>query len=150
MKKDCACYMDRFLALDRNERLPLGLTVHLLFCGKCRNFVRRFTLLERRCSKENLSRISCDSDDVAGIMRRLDSAYGQYGLKHERVPMRHWVIAGAALVICVALFEIFAAAVSSALFAVPLSLCFAFTIILYCAVFVGANMDFFIKKWKIQ
>ena len=58
MKKNCDFYMDKFFALDKNERLPASLTVHLFFCRNCGNFVRKFSLLEKKCSKENMKKIS--------------------------------------------------------------------------------------------
>lgn len=150
MKKNCDFYMDIFFALDKNERLPLSLTAHLLFCRKCRNFVRKFSLLEKKCSMENMKKISCGSKNVVDIMRRLDSAYEMYNLQKERVSMRQWLAAGVSLMLCVVLFELLAFFASADFFVFPLSLFFAFSIIMYCAAFVGTNMDFFIKKWKIQ
>ena len=150
MKKNCDFYMDKFFALDKNERLPASLTVHLFFCRNCRNFVRKFSLLEKKCSKENMKKISCDSRNVVEIMRRLDSAYEMYNLQKERVSMRQWLVAGATLVLCMVLFEMLAFFASAEFFIFPLSLFFAFSIIMYCVAFVGTNMDFFIKKWKIQ
>ena len=150
MKKSCDFYMDKFFALDKNERLPASLTVHLLFCKKCRNFVRKFSLIEKKCSKENMKKISCESKNVLEIMSRLDSAYEMYNLQKERVSMRQWLAAGAALILCVVLFEMLAFFASADFFIFPLSLFFAFSIIMYCVAFVGTNMDFFIKKWKIQ
>ena len=91
-----------------------------------------------------------DSKNVVEIMRRLDSAYEMYNLQKERVSMRQWLVAGATLVLCVVLFEMLAFFASAEFFIFPLSLFFAFSIIMYCAAFVGTNMDFFIKKWKIQ
>ena len=43
--------MEEFLKLDKNERIPLSLTLKLLCCKKCRNEVRLLTKAEKLASK---------------------------------------------------------------------------------------------------
>ena len=50
MSKICEERMNEFLMLDKNERIPLRVTLHLLKCAKCRSEVRLMTMAERVCS----------------------------------------------------------------------------------------------------
>ena len=35
--KECNSVMEEYLSLDKGERIPLPITLHLLSCKKCRN-----------------------------------------------------------------------------------------------------------------
>lgn len=150
MEKKCESYMDRFFALDKNERLPLSLTLHLLACKKCRSSVRRLTLLEKKCSRENLRKIKADSKSVAGIMSLLDGECRRCNISRKSVSLTHWSFTGILLLLCMIVMELLAIVTASELMMFSISFFFGFSVIVYCAFFVGLNMDFFIKKWKIE
>ncbi len=150
MKANCDFYMDMFFALDKNERLSFKLTKHLLFCKNCRSSVRKFSLLEKKCSKENLQKLPSQSKNVKDLMTRLDREYEIYNLQKEQVSLKAWVVIGILLIFSMLVFEPLAFSVFPESMMFPISLIFAFGIITYCVVFVGTNMDFFIKKWKIE
>ena len=47
MTKQCEKVMNNFLELDKNQKIPLHITAHLLFCKECRSKVRVLTLAEK-------------------------------------------------------------------------------------------------------
>ena len=42
----CKKYFDKYLSLDKNEIIPFRVSLHLLFCAKCRTAVRSMTAAE--------------------------------------------------------------------------------------------------------
>jgi hypothetical protein len=144
--------MDKFFMLDKNSRLPFSLTVHLLTCRECRANVRQLTRFEKKCAKENLKKINIDSSAVTNIMIRLSDECEKAGVKKEKVSLRQWFLAGAFLLCCMIFSEVMAVFVSSSseILVFHISLFFALTVIGYFGFFVGTNMDFFVKKWKLR
>lgn len=142
--------MNRFFSLDKNERLPLSLTLHLLACKKCRSSVRRLTLLEKRCSRENLRKIRVNSRNVAEVIKLVDSECRRCRIRRENVSLAQWIFAGILLLLCMIVMELLAIVTTSDLMVFSTSFFFGLSIVVYCAFFIGTNMDFFIKKWKIE
>ncbi len=121
--------MDEFLALDKNEKLPLKVTLHLLTCQNCRTEVRLLTLAEKIAARKTSS-IPVES----GISRE------------NPVTLTNWVIGGIIMVLFLISFLFLSKPLHSTALNLAFALVFAFTITAYCGTFVGLNLDFFVKK----
>lgn len=145
MKKNCDQIMERFLELDKNERLPLQVTMHIIACKKCRTEVRLFTLAERVCA-EPLKIPAADNDTIINmLMRKIDPEYVSNG-RIAHISMRRWIVSGIAMIIAMCMFLFLHSSIASN--ALDIAFCILFTCVVsaYCAIFVGSNMDFFVKK----
>ena len=70
--KKCEFYMDEFLKLDKNDRLPLSLTIHLLLCKECRTIVRNLTLADQACKASMNKTVDSYDPSVIAIMKSIN------------------------------------------------------------------------------
>lgn len=145
MKKNCDEIMDLFLELDKNQRLPLKVTLHLLFCKKCRTEVRLFTLAEKTCSQPLKVPLADNDAIIDMLMTKINPNYSKDG-KIAHISMTKWIVSGITMILAMLMFLVLRPYVAST--TLDISFCILFTCVIsaYCAIFVGSNMDFFIKK----
>ena len=127
----CEKNMDKFLALDKYERIPLGVTLHFLCCKKCRTQARYLTLAERYTSEP------IRETPVKNMLENIPI---------KPVSMAKWIISGIIMILMMVVSGILLNKTESPAFAIILNINFGLIITAYCAIFVGTNMDFFIKK----
>ena len=139
----CEAIMDAFFALDKNERLPLSVTLHLLTCKKCRTQIRLCTLAER-VNAGPLMR-EANNEEIAALMGKLNAAL-PFKKELHYISMRRWIIAGVVMVFAMLLFAFITPVSTESSLHLMFYLVFAGVITAYCAFFVGSNMDFFVKK----
>ncbi|AEE15967.1 hypothetical protein [Treponema brennaborense] len=145
MNRTCEQIMDDFLALDKNERMPLHVTVHLLRCKKCRTAVRLCSCAEKSAARPLKTAESAAGAAVVALMKKIDPSY-----KGEEpvapISLKRWVVSGIAMIVAMLMFRLTPAAMSSETLVVSFYLLFALVVTAYCAIFVGSNLDFFVKK----
>lgn len=134
--------MNTFLALDKDERLPLAVSFHLLACPECRSQVRLLTRAEHIAATALSREAGEDDRAVFAIMQK--AGIGEKSLPNP-ISLKRWVVSGIAMVLLMLSFGLFAAESSSEL-KIAFYLVFALIITTYCAMFIGSNIDFFIKK----
>ncbi|MBR1403889.1 MAG: hypothetical protein IJ558_06895 [Treponema sp.] len=128
--ENCEKKMDEFLALDKNERLPLSLTLHLLSCKKCRSQVHYLTLAERYASEPIHA---ASAKELFATRQPL-----------KPVSMTKWIVWGTIMLLLMVTFGIFLNRIDHA--AIFFHVLFGILVTAYCVLFVATNMDFFIKK----
>lgn len=127
----CESIMERFLQLDKNERLPLSMTLHLLKCKKCRTQVHYLTLAEKYASKP------LQNKSLKEILENMSA---------KPVSLTKWIIWGILMIFLMITFGIFLNKIDRTSFAIIFNVMFGVMVTVYCALFVGMNIDFFIKK----
>lgn len=127
----CEKNMDVFLSLDKNERIPLGVTLHLLKCKKCRSQVHYLTLAERYASEPIRTN---------GIKEMLEN------LPVKPVSMTKWIFWGVVMILLMVNFVLFLNKIDQKTFAIIFNIIFGILVTAYCTLFVGTNIDFFVKK----
>lgn len=142
MNEKCENQMNTFLMLDKNQRLPLGLTLHLLKCPECRNQVRLMTMAERIAAKPLKVSVPVSAESIKEMVHGLNLNW------IKPVSMTKWVVGGILMIIFMLFFSIFVRmfGFSNENLQLAFYLVFAGFVTIYCMSFVGANMDFFIKK----
>lgn len=146
----CAKVMDDFLLLDKNQKLPFRITWHLLTCKKCRTQVRLCTLAEKASSKPLNASLPLDNDTLVAIMAQIDSKYERKVEKIKHVSLRHWIIIGLIMLVAMLFYGIQTVSLNSTVLVIPFYLCFAGIVCVYCALFVGSNLDFFVKLFNTK
>lgn len=142
MKQNCDFYMDEYLSLDKGERLPLDLSIHILMCPKCRSEIRALLKAEKMLKKPLKIPVPIENDTIVNVMKNIDPSYNP---QEHRVSFKQWIITGLFMLLCVLILTIFAIPINEIM--AVLSYCiFSFLIVVYCVAFIGANLDFFIKK----
>lgn len=156
----CDKAFDRYLSLDKNERVPLSLTVHLLFCPVCRTGVRHLSHAEETLSSilEPAPAVRSEDPVVAAALSRIAAA----GLVYPSVPVTvhsvslvRWLLAGVALIagFAVVPFSTIGSWSSQTFgpsFLVPFYLLCGVAVTAYCGLFVGTNIDLFVKKFGFR
>ncbi|MBE6349386.1 MAG: hypothetical protein E7062_01340 [Spirochaetaceae bacterium] len=139
---NCEKAMNTFFELDKNERLPLKLTLHLFACKKCRSLVRSLTLAEKSASK-TLQQVKKTTDaPILSIMENIKNSVPVS--QQPQVSLAKW-ITGGIIMICLMLFFNFLTQGNSS-FSFIFAIVFAGVVCAYSAIFVGSNLDFFVKK----
>jgi hypothetical protein len=138
--------MDTFFALDKNQKIPLPVTMHLLACRKCRSQVRLLTMAEKIAAKELKQAEPLDNEILLSIMKKVDPQYAEkLADSIPTVSMIKWIAAGCIMIGALLFYGIFNTTQTSSPLTVSFYLFFAAAVTAYCAVFIGSNMDFFVK-----
>lgn len=145
MKEKCSIIMDKFLELDKNDRIPLNLTcvLHFLVCKKCRTQVRLMTVANKVCAEPLKMPLSDNDRAIELLMKKIDS---EYDSQTYHISMRRWIVSGIIMILAMLVFLFSRSFLSSEALDFAFFFIFSSVISAYCAIFVGSNMDFFIKK----
>lgn len=140
-KAKCSYVMDKFLELDKNEKIPVWMTKHFLLCEECRSSVRMYTQAEKMLSKEGQKENPFGYATVSDIKEKLYPG----STKPKRVPLLYWIIIGIVLLLCMILCTICTIEVFPAIQGYTF-LFVAAVISTYIILFIGFNLDIFIKQ----
>lgn len=141
--KDCNIIMEEYLALDKGERVPLGVTIHLLACKKCRAQVRLLRSAERSSVPDPCKQTALDDAAILAVMNKISSK--KNGEKNP-ISLSKWIVGGVAMVALFITFSVFERPGASRALTVYTYIELAALITAYCALFIRSNMDFFVKK----
>lgn len=142
----CTQIMTDYLALDRNEHVPLSITAHLLVCKKCRTEVRLLTMADKACTQPLSIPIPLNDETITSIMKAIIPDYkGEQDFSLGKVSLKRWVISGTLMIFAMLFFGINSYSHDPRI-AILIYLIFAAVITVYLALFVASNMDFFVKK----
>ena len=146
MKTDekCTQIMDSFLKLDKDERIPLKTTMHLLSCRNCRTQVRLMTKAERLAEAPLHFTAPVSNESLWNTIKNLNPSWK---LELKPVSFAKWLWGGILMILFLILFAVFIRGTQNESYLIAFYLVFAGCICLYTAVFVGSNMDFFVKKF---
>ena len=133
IERKCEKNMETYLLLDKNEVVPLSVTLHLLLCKSCRTEVHYLSLAERTAAKT--------------LKEKLPECNATKKMEAPKNPisMTKWIVGGATLTIFLLFFGVTAKSATPEL-QLLFYIFFAAAICAYCAVFIATNLDFFIKK----
>lgn len=148
-KERCNAVCNDFLALNKNDALPLSVKLHTLLCKDCRKSIRLYRQAENLCAYPLSGTLSFDDPRVTAVMKRITDTYsGANEDDIQLISLKRWIIAGCILVGTILLFGLFGTSDVRPHMQILLYLCFAGFISGYCAFFVGGNLQFFIKKYR--
>lgn len=148
-KELCEKMMDQFLMLDKNQLLPLSLCLHLLVCKKCRSQVRYLSFAENTLAKTLQQMLPLGESKIKTIMKIIDSKYEENTICP--VSFVNWIVVGIIMVLTMVIFVISDYSLGlSSIISLWVYLFFGLCIAVYAIIFVGSNMDFFIKKIDIS
>ncbi len=173
-KNKCEKYFDKFLSLDKNEIIPLSVSIHLLLCAKCRTAVRSMSIAEdllqqdmneaagnkstgvpRKTDKKKNSFPAAESRDpvVAAALSQIADAGLTYPIEPVtgRVSLEKWTVGGIILILCLTFFPFTALGewgekVLGEGFSISFYVLTGISIAVYISLFIGSNIDFFVKK----
>lgn len=143
---NCDSVMNNYLELDRNSHLPINLTLHFLTCKNCRTQVRILTKADKVCKEQVQIPVPYTNETLLSIMNKIDPSFVKSELNSESpITMKKWIIAGILMIVGMLFFGISDYATNLQL-SIAFYLVFAGAVTAYCGLFIGCNMDFFVKK----
>jgi len=145
MKREtCNIIMNHFLELDKNERLPFSITFHLLICKRCRTQVRLLTQAEKTAAEPVKIPVPLNDTTIEAVLKKIDPAYN--AVSGSPISLLKWIVSGLLMIFLLLIFGVITNSTSSGQLLLVFYLMFAILVTVYCALFVGCNMDFFVKK----
>ena len=127
MDKNCDYYMDSYLMLDKGELVPLKTAIHIMGCKKCRNEVRAMIKAERLASSP------LKEHEPTPFLKK-------------PVTIFQWILGGVIMIVALCFFGIYTQSIKDTVTDILFNTTLAFVIISYTALFIGTNLDFFVKK----
>lgn len=145
MKREtCNIIMNHFLELDKNERMPFSITFHLLICKRCRTQVRLLTQAEKTAAEPVKIPVPLNDTTIETVLKKIDPAYN--AVSDSPISLLKWIVSGLLMIFLLLIFGVITNSTSSGQLLLVFYLMFAILVTVYCALFVGCNMDFFVKK----
>ena len=138
--------MDEFLKLDKNERIPLSLTLRLLCSKKCRTEVRLLTKAEKLASEPLSVQTPVTDESISAVLKKINPQLAESSVAKNPFPLSRWIAAGLTMTFLMVFFGVLTRTNSGQIVVLPFYFLFAAVFTIYCAFFVGCNMDFFVKK----
>lgn len=143
--KKCNKIIERFLQLDKNQRLPLSITLHILSCKSCKNKIRMMSLAEEAIKEPISIEVPITDNSIEQIMQKISpETYNK--ITKNPISMTNWIISGIITILLLCASVIFASKFNSSTLTFIYTLISGTAIITYCCAFVISNIDFFVKK----
>lgn len=144
MENKCEEMMNEYLMLDKGEKVPLHLTMHILGCKKCRGQIKLMKKAEEKISAPLKILAPVTDESIAKVLEQVSPELKIRN--HKPFPVFGWILGG----VIMAALLIFAMNNISDFHNNRLTAYYAYTlagsISVYCAVFVFSHMDAFVKK----
>ena len=145
-RSKCDKMMDKFLMLDKQERIPLDVTFHLLKCKKCRTQVRYLSKAEKYASEPLKVSVPITDSKISAILKAANPRWSTENFKIKPVSMAKWIVCGILMLLFMTTYTFTAAKLGNEEANTFFYITFGIVITAYCAIFIASNLDFFIKK----
>lgn len=145
-RNKCDKMMDKFLMLDKQERIPLDVTFHLLKCKKCRTQVRYLSKAEKYASEPLKVSVPITDSKISAILKAANPRWSTENFKIKPVSMAKWIVCGILMLLFMTTYTFTAAKLGNEEANTFFYITFGIVITAYCAIFIASNLDFFIKK----
>lgn len=140
----CDKYMEEYIELERNQRLPFKMTWHLLTCKDCRSKVRMLSQADKTCKQSTSKQTDIYNATIENILKQLNLPLEQTDIKP--FSMAPWIIGGWAIIGAIIFFVLGRWNESTSL-GIYAYITMAFILILYIGFFILSHLDFFVKKF---
>ena len=142
----CDKMMDKFLMLDKQELIPLDVTLHLLKCKKCRTQVRYLSKAEKYVCEPLKVSVPITDSKINAILKASNPRWSTENFKIKPVSMAKWIICGILMLLFMTTYTFTAAKLGNEEANIFFYITFGIVITAYCSIFIATNLDFFIKK----
>ncbi len=143
-KQICEKYIEEYLELENNQRVPMKMTMHFLTCKDCRSKVKMLAKAERACKKNAMQKTDINNDTIQSILKQLNIATENHTVKQFSIAP--WIIGAIILIASFICYFVMKKSSTSEL-SIYTYIVFAMIIAAYCASFIAGNIELFIKKF---
>ena len=129
--KKCNKIIERYLQLDKNQRLPLSITLHILSCKSCKNKIRMMSLAEESIKEPISIEVPITDNSIEQIMQKISpESYNK--ITKNPISMTNWIISGIITILLLCASVIFASKFNSSTLTFIYTLISGTAIITYC------------------
>ena len=139
----CDKFTEDFLMMDKGQHFSAGQVIHLMCCRECRTMVRLLSRAEK-ISSVPLIKIEKNQMTARSIINHIMNSFDS--IKPVKVTILPWTVLGIIMILSLFVLIPVSAHFSSSFIKGYLSIFIAVVITIYCILFVGFNIDFFVKK----
>lgn len=151
----CNEVVNKYLLLDKHERVPVSITVHLLYCKKCRTLIRNMTIAAESGQAEMYEAMSGNNPLFLKTLQQIGlEQFVEKPAEVKNVSLLPW-IAGEILIIAgfilMPLTNVgqWTAKSFGKIFTVPFIFIAVIFFAAYIFIFIDKNLDFFVKKFGL-
>lgn len=149
MNDKCEQIMNKYLMLDKDERVPLKISLHLLGCKKCREQIKLLKLAEKEISAPLKIQTPVTDKTIQNVLAQVNiSNISQKDKFYKPLPFAGWIIGGIIMVALLFSSMFTTSDMESKTLDIWYALTIAGCVTAYCAVFVCSHIDLFVKKIK--
>lgn len=142
----CENNMEQYLSLDKNERVPFKISMHLISCKKCRTQIKMLKTAEKVCKHSIIIATPINDSTIENIMQKV-SPETYKTLSQKNSSLHKWIIGSLIIPVMMFIPAIFTtSAMNIDLLSLFYALLLAIYIASYCCVFALGNVDLFVKK----
>lgn len=143
--RKCEENINKYLELDKNEKVPLKLTLHMLFCKKCHSQVRMLVNAEKISSMPIKLQTPITDSSIISVMKKV-SPNDYKKLLEEPISLKNWIVSGIIMVLLLFVPAFLTNVVNDRDLSIAYAILIAGCVTIYCSAFIIGNIDFFIKK----
>lgn len=140
----CEEIMNQYLMLDKGEKVPFSLTLHILGCKKCRQQIKMLKMAEEKISAPLKIQAPVTDASIQKVISEVTPVIKDRFYKP--LPVAGWIIGGLAMVALLVFAIYYTSDFHIRSLSVSYALTFAFCVIIYCGMFVFSHIDAFVKK----
>lgn len=140
---ECNKIMDKYLMLDKGERVPLEVTLHLITCRECRRQVKILKKAERVAKVPLEIPVDMEDFSIAAVMAQIDPDFNPSA--KNPISIAKWIFGGISMILFMLTFRFSNYFDANKTVMISFYVLFALCVTAYCAMFVGSNMDYFVK-----
>ena len=146
MKKPelCEKYIEEYLELERNQRLPGRISWHLLTCKDCRSKVRMLSQADKYCKQSTSKQTDIYNSTISNILKQLNLPLKETTIKP--FSLAPWIIGGIAIIAAI-LFFVLGRWNETTTLGIYAYITMAFILVIYIMFFILSHMDFFVKRF---
>lgn len=143
--KNCEEIMNSYLLLDKDEKVPLKIFLHLFFCRKCRQQIKMLSYAEKQIAAPLNIQTPITDDSIKNVMLKIAPEVYEKMIQ-KPISISGW-IAGGIVMIELLFFSIF---ITKNMHNESISLVYGLLIAAlvtgYCALFICSHVDIFVEK----
>lgn len=143
-KMKCETIMNRYLMLDKGEKVPLNITLHLMKCEKCREKINLIKNAEKQIASPLQIETPVTDETIQKILSQLPEK--KKDRFYKPLPFAGWIIFGLLMIILLFSSMITTPDFNNGQLSLWYALTIAGCVTVYWAVFVCSHIDLFIKK----
>lgn len=146
----CEKIINSYLMLDKNEKVPFYITMHLLRCKNCRRLVKLLSMAEKATASPLSISVPLTDKSIKDTMKKIAPEIPEEKIENP-ISMKNWISSGIVMIVfMLTIIPMILKTPENSYLLISFCTVFGLCVTVYCIMFVISNMDFFIKKMETK